>query len=700
MRGPAHNPPRDGLRNPFGSALLALTACLVCAPSAGAEGLDAERLVELRRLAEPVLSPDATHVAFSLRETDRESGRVQRDIWLLALSPAGQQPRRLTTHPGNDSQPIWAPDGGQIYFLSDRGGTNQVWRLPLDFGEPVPVTELPVPVTTFRLAPDGETLAFTATLHPGCAADMECAAARIEERRARRDSARVYDALMVRHWDRWLDEDLSALFTLPLDAGGDAAAERPTLVSGDLAADIPTRPFGDASGYVFTTDARRLIFSAKPRSRAEAWTTNSDLFEARVRGGRLRNLTEGNPAADTRPIVSPDGRDLVYLAASRPGYESDRRRMMIRDLRTGRTREIAPGWDRSPEEIAFSADGRELYAVAADQGRRLLFRIDVETGTVLPLTAGGSVGSLNVAPGFLLFRRNSLSAPADIHRLDLATLSLDRITDVNADLLAGVRMGEFEQFSFPGWNEEPVYGYVMKPADFEPGRRYPVAFLIHGGPQGSFADRFHYRWNPQVYADAGFASVFIDFHGSVGYGQGFTDSIRGDWGGKPLEDLQRGLGAALSRFDWLDSERICALGASYGGYMVNWIAGNWPERFRCLVNHDGLFDLRMMYFTTEELWFPEWEFGGPWFDNAAAYEKHNPVYHVTKWQTPMLVIHGALDFRVPETQALATFTALQRRGIDSRLVYFPDENHWVLNPDNSVRWHREVLAWLERHLDR
>jgi dipeptidyl aminopeptidase/acylaminoacyl peptidase len=260
-------------------------------------------------------------------------------------------------------------------------------------------------------------------------------------------------------------------------------------------------------------------------------------------------------------------------------------------------------------------------------------------------------------------------------------------------------MGDFEQFSFQGANEETVYGYVMKPAGFEPGKRYPVAFLIHGGPQGSFGNHFHYRWNPQTYAGQGFAAVFIDFHGSTGYGQDFTDSISGDWGGKPLEDLQLGLKAALEKYEFLNGNKICALGASYGGFMVNWIAGNWPDRFDCLVNHDGVFDARSMYYTTEELWFPEWENGGPYFATPETYEKFNPANHVQNWKTPMLVVHGELDYRVPLTQGIAAFTALQRRGIPSRFLYFPDENHWVLKPKNSLQWHAEVNRWLHQHLD-
>jgi dipeptidyl aminopeptidase/acylaminoacyl peptidase len=271
-----------------------------------------------------------------------------------------------------------------------------------------------------------------------------------------------------------------------------------------------------------------------------------------------------------------------------------------------------------------------------------------------------------------------------------------RITRINDALLDRVAVGEVERFDFVGWNDETVQGWIVKPVGFDPEQSYPVAFLIHGGPQGSFDNDFHYRWNPQVYAGRGYAAIMIDFHGSTGYGQAFTDSISGDWGGKPLVDLQAGLAAALERHPWMDGERACALGASYGGYMVNWIAGRWPQRFRCLVNHDGVFDTRSMYFETEELWFPEWENRGTPWDSAASYEVYNPATYVDRWQTPMLVIHGALDYRVPETQGIGAFTALQRRGVPSRFLYFPGESHWVLSPANGLRWHDEVLGWLDR----
>jgi dipeptidyl aminopeptidase/acylaminoacyl peptidase len=454
----------------------------------------------------------------------------------------------------------------------------------------------------------------------------------------------------------------------------------------------------------FSPDGRHLVFTARDAGREEAWSTDFDLWAAAVAGGEPpRNLTDANPAWDTQPVFSPDGGTLAYLAMARPGYEADRFRIVLRPFPEGEPRVLAGDWDRSPGSLVFAPDGGTLYAIAGDRGETALFAVDVASGAVRRLVGGGTVRSVAVgrapdgAPR-LVFGRDHLRAPVDLWSAALDGGDERALTRWNEERLAAVEMGEPEQFTFAGWNGETVHAWVVGPARREPERRYPVAFLVHGGPQGSFGNDFHYRWNPQVYAGAGYAAVMVDFHGSTGYGQAFTDAIRGDWGGKPLEDLRKGLAAALARYPWLDGDRACALGASYGGYMINWIAGRWPDGFRCLVNHDGIFDQRTMYYTTEELWFPEWEQGGPYFDAPETYERDNPLHAVGAWKTPMLVVHGGLDYRVPDTQALGTFTALQRRGVPSRLLWFPDENHWVLKPANSVLWHDTVIGWLDRWL--
>jgi dipeptidyl aminopeptidase/acylaminoacyl peptidase len=346
--------------------------------------------------------------------------------------------------------------------------------------------------------------------------------------------------------------------------------------------------------------------------------------------------------------------------------------------------------------LVISDDGKTLFTTTQDTGEMPLFAVDIANGEAALVAREGSVREFAVAGNQVLFTRDRLDSPAQLFLSDATGRTVRQISVNNREAMAKTAWGAFEQFTFIGWNDETVHGYVVKPANYVEGRKYPVAFLIHGGPQGSFSNGWSYRWNPQTYAGQGFAVVMIDFHGSTGYGQAFTDSISGHWGDRPLEDLQKGYAHALKQYGFLDKNRACALGASYGGYMVNWIAGNWPEPWKCLINHDGVFDTRMMGYATEELWFTEWENGGTPYDVPQNYEKFNPVNHVAKWRVPMLVVQGELDYRIPPEQGIATFTALQRKGIESQLLLFPDENHWVLKPQNSILWHDTVNSWLKR----
>jgi dipeptidyl aminopeptidase/acylaminoacyl peptidase len=519
---------------------------------------------------------------------------------------------------------------------------------------------------------------------------LACTAERLAERESGKTTGQLYDGAFVRHWDTWEDGRRSHSFVMPA-AGGD-----PVDVMAGVDGDSPSVPFGGAEEFAFTPDGRGMVLTSRVVGAEEPWSTNFDLWLAPIDGSSPpRNLTDDNDAWDTGPVFSPDGGTLAYLAMERPGFEADRFRVMLRGWPNGSARELAPDWDRSPGGVFWAPDGRTLYATAQNVGHVSLFAIDVGSGRVTTVIDDlGYVGSASLAGERLVFGLDNLKLPVELFTARPDGSDMRQITHTNRDRLAELALGDHEQFSFAGAGGETVYAQVVKPANFEEGRKYPVAFLIHGGPQGSFGNHFHYRWNPQSYAAAGYAAVMVDFHGSVGYGQAFTDAITGDWGGKPLEDLQKGLAAALERYDWMDGENVCALGASYGGYMINWIAGNWPDRFKCLVNHDGVFDMRSMYYSTEELWFPEWEHGGPYYANPDGHEKHNPVLHVAKWKTPMLVIHGQEDHRVPLEQGLSAFNALQRRGIPSRLLYFPDENHWVLRPNNSIQWHDAVIGWL------
>jgi dipeptidyl aminopeptidase/acylaminoacyl peptidase len=648
---------------------------------------DVRDLVAFDRISEPKLSPDGRQVVLTVSALDLDANKRRSDLWLTNADGTGL--KRLTRHEASDTSAVWSPDGKAIYFLSTRSGGSQVWKLPLDAGEPQQLTTLPVDVGGFILSPDGTKLALAIEVFPWTS--IAETKKRLDDEAAKKSSGKVYDKLFMRHWDTWADGRRSHLFVMPV-SGGD-----PVDVMKTMDADAPSKPFGGSDEYAFTPDGKSLVFGARDVGRRESWSTNFDLFVAPADGSSPpTNLTKANPAWDSYPAFSPDGKTLAYLAMKRPGYEADRFRIVLRSWPDGKDRVLTEGWDRSPSSLAWSPDGREIYCVADDLGQTALFAVDAATGKARTVWGKGHVQAPQPSAGRVLFTMDSLKGPAEVYACKADGTGLEKITSINDERLAAVRIGEPEQFSFKGAGGDTVYTWVVKPVDFDPARKYPVALLIHGGPQGSFANDFHYRWNPQTYAARGYAAVMVDFHGSTGYGQAFTDAINGDWGGKPLEDLKKGLDAALAKYRWMDGDKVAALGASYGGYMINWIAGNWPDRFKCLVAHDGNLDERFAYFGTEELWFPEWEHGGTPWENPQGYAKHNPIDFVKNWKTPTLVVHGAKDYRVVETGGFATFTALQRKGIPSKLLYFPDENHWVMKPQNSILWHDTVLDWIDR----
>ena len=464
-------------------------------------------------------------------------------------------------------------------------------------------------------------------------------------------------------------------------------------------------PTGNAQSDMqldISADGRTVYFALREAGRIEPTSTNLDIFSAPADGSaQPTNLTADNDGTDNLPTLSPDGSSLAYFSMARAGYEADRQVLQVRDLATGQVRAITANWDRSVGSIAWSKDGKSIIVDAQDTLETPLFRVDVASGRVTRLTTEGAAhAAAPLADGSVLFAMNSIKAPDDLYRVD-GKGKVTQLTSVNRALLAELDPVSFDKFSFTGANNDRVWGFKLKPAgpQYAAAAKLPIAFVVHGGPQGSFNNAWSYRWNSRLFSAPGYAVVSVDFHGSTGYGQAFTDSIQNNWGGWPLEDLQKGLAYAASQDVQLDADNACALGASYGGYMMNWIAGQWPDRFKCLVQHDGVFDARAMAYETEELWFDEWEHGGKaYYEDPAPFERWNPVNHVAKWKTPMLVITGEKDFRIPYTQGLASFTALQRRDIPSKLLVFPDENHWVLKPKNSIQWYGEVFGWLGKYL--
>ncbi|MES2262353.1 MAG: S9 family peptidase [Pseudomonadota bacterium] len=675
----------------------ALAASGMHSALAAPRGFTVEDLVNMERVGSPALSPDATRVVYTVRSTNLDKNRGNTQLWMIDLRSAKPVPQRLTQNDASSSDPEWSPAGDAVYFLSARSGSSQVWRLPLSGGEAAKVTDLALDVDNFRLSPQGDRLALSLAVFRDCA-DLACTKSRLDQQAKNKASGKVYDRLFVRHWDTWNDGRNAVLYSAPIDNTGRVSAQ-PVSLSGSLDGDVPSKPFGDHDEYHFSPDGKTIVFSARIAGKSESWSTNFDIYTVPAAGGQApRNLTADNLAWDTKAQYSPDGRTLAYAAMKRPGFEADRFHLVLMDVASGKKRALTDGWDRSVSEFHWAPDGKSLLATADDVGQHRLFSIDAASGKAVAISGPGYVSAFDVARDTVVMAQANLASDAQLYKQKLGGGSQPiKLTDVNAQALADVRFGQYEQFSFAGAKGETVHGYVMKPWNAQPGVKYPLAFLVHGGPQGSFGNGWSYRWNPQVYAGAGYATVFIDFHGSTGYGQAFTDSISNDWGGKPLEDLKKGLDAAVAKFPWLDRSRSCALGASYGGYMMNWIEGNWPDGFKCIVNHDGVFDQRGMAYATEELWFTEWENGGTYYANPNGYEQFNPVHHVSKWKTPMLVVQGDLDFRIPTSQGLATFSALQRQGIDSKLLMFPDENHWVLKPANSLLWHHTVLDWLNQY---
>ena len=693
---------------------LALAALGVGAAQAAPRGFTANDLVNLDRVSDPQVSPDGRYVVYQLRETKFDANKGFNSVWIARTD--GKSPAvKISADDVNSMTPRWAPNRASVYYAGVKDGQNHLWRV--DFGSnptqkseevmkgdfdarpemPVQVSEgLPLDIGSFKLSPDGKQVLISLEVYTDCA-DLDCTKKRLDDAAANKVTGKVYDQLFVRHWDTWSDGRRNQLYLATLRDDG-KLDRKLTLMSRGIDGDVPSKPFGDDSEFAFSPDGKTVYFNARIAGKTEAWSTNFDVYSVATAGKATpKNLTPGNLAWDGYPLPSHDGKTLYYLAMKRPTFEADRFGMMALDLATGQSREINAGWDRSAGSIKLSPDGKTIYAIADDNGNHPLFAIDVATGKAKALTGPGHVEGYDLAGKTLVFARDSLKSPADLFASDTKGGKAKQITHYNTARLKDVAFGDWEFFDFKGAGDERVQGYVVKPWNYEKGKKYPVAFIIHGGPQGAMGDDFHYRWNPQTYTGQGFAVVTVNFHGSTGYGQAFTDAISGDWGGKPLEDLQKGWAAALAKYDFLDGNRACALGASYGGYMINWIAGNWPQPWKCLVTHDGVFDARMMGYSTEELWFDEWEHGGTPYEKPESYEKFNPVNHVSKWKVPTLVVQGGLDFRIPLEQGLGAFTALQRRGIESQFLYFPDENHWVLKPQNSVKWHDTVNAWLKKY---
>jgi dipeptidyl aminopeptidase/acylaminoacyl peptidase len=676
------------------AALALLLGAAMAAPALAQEGhppFTATEMMGLRRLSDPQVSPDGRQVAYAATEVSLPAGSRNSDLWLVGTS-GGAAPRRLTEDARSDTRPRWSRDGKRIAFVSTRDGSSQVYVLDVAGGEPRKVTSLSTGAGGV-LWVDDATLLVTSDVYADCNRATAGAAATHDEAcnkqkadaAGKPDSGRLYDRLLLRHWDAWEDQRRTHLLVVPM-AGGPVR----DLTPGDR--DVPPFSLGGTEDYAVSPDGREVAF-VRNDDPVEATSTNAELYVVPVSGGPARKIA-GSPGYDGGPLYSPDGRLIAFRAQERPGYEADRWRLKVYDRAAGATRTLTEAFDRQVEGYAWSPDSRTLYFSAAEGGREPIFSVPAAGGEVKRV-ADGSYSEVQAgADGALVATRASLTAPAEVWRVEPGGAAR-ALTHVNDALLARFALRPAESVTYRGAADKDVQAWIVKPADFDAARKYPLLVLIHGGPQGAWGDAWSYRWNPQVFAAAGYVVFMPNPRGSIGFGQAFTDAIQDDWGGKAFEDVMKGLDAALAKYPFLDGTRVAAAGASYGGYMIDWIAGH-TDRYRALVSHDGVFDLRSMAGSTEELWFSDWEFGGPYWDHPETYERWSPVNFAKNFKTPTLVVHGELDYRVPLEQGLAMFTALQRRGVPSRLLVFPDENHWVLKPVNSIRWYREVIGWLDQ----
>jgi dipeptidyl aminopeptidase/acylaminoacyl peptidase len=675
----------------------AACVALACVVSglAQARPFTAKDLALLDRVSDPRPSPDARFVAYNLRSTDWDGNRGSNALWVIDRSAANSAPRLVRDQEKSATSPRWSADGQWLYFLSSRSGSTQVWRTSAKGGESRQVTKLPLDVGLYRLSADGHTLVAAINVHAECES-LACSKAKDDAKAKEKSTGTLYDTTTPRFWDTYLDGRYIGLFAVRL-SGDDAPTDGLPLTKG-YQADIVGRPDGDDSSFAIAEDGNTVIFSARPSGSAQGLGDPSSLYSTPMDGSRApQRLDPAAVTSDSDPVFSPDGAKLAYLARKGSTFTAPRSQIMIRDLKTGSTHPLADSFDRSADSLKWSADSKTLYAGAEDTGQERIFAVTVANGAVKPITGDGHVGSFEPAKGVIVYSRDALDSPAQLYEMKIGEAP-HALTHVGQDTLTQTPFASFEPFSFAGWNGETVHGYVVQPAGYRPEQKYPVAFLIHGGPHGSFGNAWSYRWNPQVWAGMGYAVVMVDFHGSSGYGEAFAKSIIGHWGDRPLTDLQKGWSFALSHFSFLDGDRACALGGSYGGYMVAWIAGNWSKPWKCLVNHDGVFDIRLMSYSTDIPGFQQSQNDAPTWQNPEAVERFNPIDHVAEWSVPMLVVHGGRDDRVPLDQGMGAYGAAQLRHIPSQLLYFPDENHWVLKPQNSVQWYATVEAWMKRWL--
>lgn len=649
--------------------------------------LEIDDMFKIKRISQTTLSPDGRYIAFILTTINYDENKGFNEIWIIDLK-SGEK-RNLTNTTYSENSPYWFPDSKHLAFVSMKTGTPQIFKMNVEnSSELEQLTNLSTGASGPVVSPDGKKLLFISEVYPDCLSD-DCNKQKEEAKEKSKVKAKVYDKLMIRHWDTWRDEKRSHLFLLDIET------KEIRDITEKSQFDVPPIALGGKLDYVFSPDGKEICFVTNT-DEFIATSTNNDLWISSL-DGKVKTKITTNKGNDNQPVYSPDGKFIAYRQMARAGFEADRQTLMLYDREKGTIQNLTEKFDRSVEEVLWLPNSKEIIFTADNQGRRVIYRLDISTkkiqliydkhwNTDLSLSSDGE---------FLIFNQSSVTRPVDIYKLDLKTNEVFKLTDFNDELLAEIEMMPLEEFWSNGADGAKVHSLLVKPPFFNPTEKYPMVFLVHGGPQGAWEDNWHYRWNPSLYASRGYVVVMPNPRGSTGYGQKFTDEISGDWGGKVYIDLMNAYEYAVKNFSFIDKNKTVAAGASYGGYMMNWIATQ-TDRFKAIVSHAGVFNTESMYGTTEELWFVEWEFKGTPWTNRKLYQKFSPHMYVDKIKTPMLVTHGANDFRVPEGQAFELFTSLQRRGVPSRLVYFPDETHFVAKPQNFKLWMTEIFNWFEK----
>ncbi|HYE25376.1 MAG TPA: S9 family peptidase [Clostridia bacterium] len=674
-----------------------------------------EDMMALKRVGDFTISPDGKWVTFTAVDVNLSENSRKPHIWIVPV--AGGESRRLTQVGGSGEDRLrFAPDGKRVLFITARDGGSQVWVQDFDTaagalaGEPRKVTNISTEADGAIWSPDGKQILFVSPVYPDCNDDA-CNRRRDEQREKSRVKAQVFTRLLYRHWNAYANGKRSHLFLVPTECTGSSA----TVTAGTPAAacvardltpgdhDVPPFSLGGQDQYAFSPDGKEIVYTSNIEE-VEATSTNSDVWTLSLNPqAKARNLTVENKGSDSTPMYSPDGKWIAIRSQFRAGYESDRFRLRLIERATGKITNLTEGFDRWVDSMSWAPDSKKLYITAGNEGGAPVYVVNITGGVPTEIVRGGSNDSPTATPDgtAIVFTRNTVMYPNELVRaaVDPATGAAKgeavQLTSINRAVLSQVAMQPVEPFWFTGSEKARVQGFIVKPPNFDPAKKYPVKFLIHGGPQGAWGDDWSFRWNPNLFAADGYVVVAVNPRGSTGYGQKFIDDVNGDWGGRAYKDLMLGLDYVAKTYTYADTTNACAMGASYGGYMVNWIAGH-TTRFKCLVSHDGMFNTESAHGTTEELWFNEWEFKGTPWNNRDLYRKWSPHLHVTKFKTPTLVVHGQLDYRLDVSEGFQLFTALQRLNVPSKMLYFPDEGHWVLKPQNSQFWYQTVNDWVDQ----